>query len=56
MAGGGDVSTGDFMLVARLRHAGVNVVGIGPMLKWADHIVVPADSAVRDFGDRRAGA
>lgn len=50
-AGGGDVSTGDFMVVARLRHAGVNVVGIGPMLKWADHIVVPAGSSIRDLGD-----
>ncbi|HEX9465413.1 MAG TPA: ABC transporter substrate-binding protein [Alphaproteobacteria bacterium] len=50
-AGGGDVSTADFLLLARLRHAGVNAIGIGPMLKWADHIIVPTESSIRDFGD-----
>lgn len=50
-AGGGDVSTADFMVLARLRHAGVNAIGIGPMLKWADHIIVPTGSSIQNFGD-----
>jgi NitT/TauT family transport system substrate-binding protein len=50
-AGGADVGTADFMVLARMRKAGIKAVGIGPMLKWADHIVVPKSSSIRDFGD-----
>lgn len=50
-ADGGDVSTADFMVLARMRHAGIKVVGIGPMLKWADHVIVPTESPIRNFGD-----
>ena len=35
----------------RLRIAGVNVVGIGPMVKWADHFVVPINSPIKNVGD-----
>ena len=34
----------------RLRIAGVNVVGIGPMVKWADHFVVPINSPISTSG------
>ena len=52
-AGGADFTVADFMVLARLRHAGVKMIGVGPMLKWADHIVVPVDSPIKNLGDFR---
>src|SRR5258708_21968355 len=50
-AGGGDVGTMNWVDVSRLRNAGVKISGIGPMVKWCDHFVVPIDSPIRSAGD-----
>jgi NitT/TauT family transport system substrate-binding protein len=50
-SGNGDVGTLNWIDISRLRIAGVNVVGIGPMVKWADHFVVPINSPIKNVGD-----
>ena len=50
-SGNGDVGTLNWIDISRLRIAGINVVGIGPMVKWADHFVVPINSPIKNVGD-----
>jgi NitT/TauT family transport system substrate-binding protein len=50
-SGNADIGTLNWIDVSRLRIAGVNVVGVGPMIKWADHFVVPVNSPVKNVGD-----
>jgi NitT/TauT family transport system substrate-binding protein len=51
-AGGADLATLDWAQTIRLRGQGLNLVAIGPMLRWgADFFLVPADSNVKNFGD-----
>ncbi len=37
--------------VARLRAAGVNLVGVAPWLNWVDCVLVPTDSPAKNLGD-----
>jgi NitT/TauT family transport system substrate-binding protein len=37
--------------IARMRTAGVNVVGVAPWLIWADSVLVPKDSPAKNLGD-----
>ena len=53
-SGNGDVGTLNWIDILRLRIAGVNVVGIGPMVKWADHFVVPINSPIKNVGELKA--
>lgn len=39
--------------LARVKAAGVNIVGVVPFLDWANMVVVPADSSLRTLGDLR---
>jgi ABC-type nitrate/sulfonate/bicarbonate transport system substrate-binding protein len=50
-AGGADMGTLNWVDISRMRNAGVKVVGVGPMLKWADHFVVPVNSAIKSIAD-----
>jgi NitT/TauT family transport system substrate-binding protein len=50
-SGSADVGTLNWIDLSRLRMAGVNVVGVGPMVKWADHFVVPVNSPIKSVGD-----
>jgi NitT/TauT family transport system substrate-binding protein len=51
-AGGADLATLDWAQTIRLRGQGLNLVAIGPLLRWgADFFLVPADSNVKNFGD-----
>jgi NitT/TauT family transport system substrate-binding protein len=52
-AGSADVIVSDMMDLARMRNAGVKVIGIVPMFKWGDHIIVPTDSPIHNLGDLR---
>jgi NitT/TauT family transport system substrate-binding protein len=52
-AEGADVIVADFMFLSRAKHAGVKAIGIGPILKWADHVVVPANSPIKSLCDLR---
>ncbi len=37
--------------IARMRAAGINVVGVAPWLIWADSVLVPKDSPAKNLGD-----
>ena len=51
-AGGADLATLDWAQIIRLRGQGLNLVAIGPLLRWgADFILVPADSNAKNLGD-----
>jgi NitT/TauT family transport system substrate-binding protein len=50
-SGNGDVGTLNWIDISRLRIAGINIVGVAPMVKWADHFVVPIDSPIKNVGD-----
>jgi NitT/TauT family transport system substrate-binding protein len=50
-SGSADVIVSDFMDLARMRNAGVKIIGIVPMFKWGDHIIVPANSPIKTLGD-----
>jgi NitT/TauT family transport system substrate-binding protein len=50
-AEGADVIVADFMFLSRAMHAGVKTIGIGPILKWADHMVVPTNSPIKNLCD-----
>lgn len=51
-SGGAEIAIFQFLDVARLRKAGVKIIGVGPFLQWgADHFVVPANSTVKNLGD-----
>jgi NitT/TauT family transport system substrate-binding protein len=40
--------------IARMRNAGLNIVGIAPFLRWgADFVVVPVNSPIKTLGDLR---
>jgi NitT/TauT family transport system substrate-binding protein len=52
-AGSADVIVVDMMDLARMINAGVKVIGIVPMFRWGDHIVVPTDSPIQNLGDLR---
>jgi NitT/TauT family transport system substrate-binding protein len=52
-AGGADIGGFGWTDIARMRHAGVKIVGIAPALKWANFIVVPTDSPIQSLGDLR---
>jgi NitT/TauT family transport system substrate-binding protein len=50
-AGGAEIGNVFWSDIARWRNAGVKVIGISPMLAWADFAVVPEASAIRTFAD-----
>jgi NitT/TauT family transport system substrate-binding protein len=50
-AGGAEIGNVFWSDIARWRNAGVKVIGISPMLAWADFAVVPEASATRTFAD-----
>lgn len=51
-SGSAEMGTSDWIEIARLRKAGVNMVGVAPFLRWgADFVVVPAESSLRTLGD-----
>jgi ABC-type nitrate/sulfonate/bicarbonate transport system substrate-binding protein len=51
-AGGADLATLDWAQIIRLRGQGLDLVAIGPLLRWgADFILIPADSNAKNFGD-----
>lgn len=51
-AGSADLATLDWTQIIRLRNQGLNLIAIGPMLRWgADFFLVPNDSTVKNFGD-----
>jgi NitT/TauT family transport system substrate-binding protein len=51
-SGGTDFSLFNWLDIARMRSAGVNVMGIGPFLQnGADYFVVPANSPISNLGD-----
>ena len=50
-AGGAEIGNVFWSDIARWRNAGVKVVGISPMLAWADFAVVPASSSIRTLAD-----
>jgi NitT/TauT family transport system substrate-binding protein len=53
-SGGTDFSIFNWLDLARMRSAGVNVIGIGPFLQnGADYFVVPANSPIKNIGDFR---
>jgi NitT/TauT family transport system substrate-binding protein len=51
-SGGTDFGLFNWLDIARMRNAGINVTGIGPFLQvGADYFVVPANSAIKNIGD-----
>jgi NitT/TauT family transport system substrate-binding protein len=51
-SGGTDFALFNWLDLARMRSAGVNVTGIGPFLQnGADYFVVPANSPIKNLGD-----
>jgi NitT/TauT family transport system substrate-binding protein len=51
-SGGTDFSIFNWLDIARMRSAGVNVMGIGPFLQnGSDYFVVPTNSPIRNLGD-----
>lgn len=50
-ANGADLGLFGWNDIGRMRNAGLNVVGIAPMLKWADYVVVPPSSTIRTLAD-----
>ena len=50
-AGGADVGVFGWAEIARMKNAGVNLVGIAPALKWANFVLVPTESSAQNLGD-----
>ncbi len=50
-SGAGDLGTYGWNELTRAKAGGVNVIGIGPFLGWANTLVVPANSSIRNVGD-----
>jgi NitT/TauT family transport system substrate-binding protein len=51
-SGGTDFGLFNWLDIARMRNAGINVKGIGPFLQFgADYFVVPANSTIKNIGD-----
>lgn len=50
-AGGADIGLFGWTDIARMRGAGIEVVGVAPFLTWANTVVVPADSTAKTLGD-----
>jgi NitT/TauT family transport system substrate-binding protein len=50
-SGAADIGQYNWTDIARMRNAGVRIVGIAPTLRWADHIVTPVDSPIRTLAD-----
>ena len=50
-SGAGDIGMYGWNDLARIKAVGVNIVGIGPFLGWANTLVVPADSPIHNVGD-----
>jgi NitT/TauT family transport system substrate-binding protein len=50
-AGGAEIGNVFWSDIARWRNAGVKVIGISPMLAWADFAVVPESSSIRTLAD-----
>jgi NitT/TauT family transport system substrate-binding protein len=50
-SGGADIGLFDWNDVARMKHAGIKVIGIAPFLIWANTVIVPESSALRTMGD-----
>lgn len=47
-----DLTTLDWLEVARLRQSGLEMIGIAPFLRWgADFVIVRADSPLKTLGD-----
>jgi len=50
-AGAVDMMVADIIALSNMRNAGVKVIAIVPMFRWGDHIIVPADSPIKNLGD-----
>ncbi len=50
-SGGADIGMLGWSDLSRIKTGGVNVVGVGPFLGWANTIVVPMDSPIKTLGD-----
>jgi NitT/TauT family transport system substrate-binding protein len=50
-AGAVDMMVADIIAVSNMRNAGVKVIAIVPMFRWGDHVIVPADSPIKNLGD-----
>ena len=50
-SGAGDIGMYGWNDLARIKAGGVNIVGIGPFLGWANTLVVPAGSPIHNVGD-----
>jgi NitT/TauT family transport system substrate-binding protein len=49
--GAADIGLFGWTDIARMRGAGINVVGVAPFLTWANTVVVPIDSPAKTLGD-----
>jgi ABC-type nitrate/sulfonate/bicarbonate transport system substrate-binding protein len=50
-SGSADIGMFGWTDIARMRNAGIGVVGIAPFLTWANTVVVPVDSPIKTLGD-----
>ncbi len=48
-----DLTVFDWMTIARMRNAGVRVIGVAPFLDYVNGVVVPTDSPVQSLADLR---
>jgi ABC-type nitrate/sulfonate/bicarbonate transport system substrate-binding protein len=50
-SGGAEIGAWNWPDIGRMATAGTKVIGIGPVMKWANTVVSPADSTIRSFTD-----
>lgn len=48
-SGGADIGAWNWPDAVRMRTAGTKVIGIGPVMKWANTVVVPAKSTIQSI-------
>jgi NitT/TauT family transport system substrate-binding protein len=50
-SGGAEIGAWNWPDAVRMRTAGTKVIGIGPVMKWANTVVVPAKSTIQSIPD-----
>ncbi|MEA2978296.1 MAG: NitT/TauT family transport system substrate-binding protein [Alphaproteobacteria bacterium] len=50
-SGGADIGVFGWSEIARMRNAGIKIVGIAPALRWANFVLVPTESSVQNLGE-----
>jgi NitT/TauT family transport system substrate-binding protein len=50
-SGGAEIGAWNWPDVVRMRAAGTKVIGIGPLMKWANTVVVPINSTIGSLAD-----